>query len=160
MVSQQSTTIPLDFTHLKPKIRSWNKQGCYTHPVEDDESITNYILNDKENFSKFNYILQHSGLAKKYFEKNGYTLAVVPDKFMKDVCTMKLSKFDAFYIIQKHTINNAIRPCDIGSDTLWIQNNFKEFINLSQRYWNSSKIIGHKKCSNGYIFLVDSLVSQ
>lgn len=156
MVSQQSTTIPLDFTHLRPKNRC--NRVCLTHPlIEDDETITNYILNDKENFSKFNYILQHSGLAKKYFQDNGYTLAVVPDKFMEDVCTMKLSKPDAFYIIQKHTINNAIRPCDIGEDTLWIQNRFKEFINLSQRYWNNSKIIGYKKCSNGYIYLVDRL---
>lgn len=159
MVSQQSTTIPLDFTHLRPKNR--DRRWCsITHPIEDNETITNYILNDKDNFSKFNYILQHSGLAKKYFQDNGYTLAVVPDKFMEDVCTMKLSKPDAFYIIQKHTINNAIRPCDIGGDTLWIQNRFKEFINLSQHYWNNSKILGYKKCSNGYIYLIDRLASS
>ena len=51
MVSQQSTTIPLDFTHLRPKNR--DRRGCsITHPVEDNETITNYILNDKDNFSK------------------------------------------------------------------------------------------------------------
>lgn len=159
MVSQQSTTIPLDFTHLKPKIHLWNRPTCFTHPVEDDESITNYILNDIENFSKFNYILQHSGLAKMFFENNNYTLAVIPDKFMKDVCTTKLSKFDAFYIIQKHTINNAIRPCDIGDDTLWIQNRHKEFVTLSQKYWNNAKIMGNKKCSNGYIYIVDRIIN-
>lgn len=156
MVSQQSTTIPLDFTHLKPK---FVRPACYIHPVQDNDTITNYILNDKDSFSKFNYILQFSGLAKMFFENNNYTLAVVPDKFMENVCVMKLSKFDAFYIIQKHTINTAIRPCDIGDDTLWIQNRHKEYINLSQKYWNNAKIMGYKKCSNGYIYIVDKLIS-
>ncbi len=158
MVSQQSTTIPLDFTHLEPKYKNWDRRTCYMHPIEDNDTITNALLDDSENFSKFTFILQHSGLAKKFFEKNNYTLAVIPDKFMTDICTVKLTKFDAYYIILKHTINNAVRPCDIGEDTLWMQNGHKEFFNLSQKYWNNAKIMGNKKCSNGYIYIVDRLI--
>ena len=158
MVSQQSTVMALDFTHLEPKFKTWDRRTCYMHPVQDNDTITNALLDDPDNFSKFTFILQHSGLAKQFFENNNYTLAAIPDKFMNDVCTTKLSKFDAFYIIRKHTINNAVRPCDIGQDTLWMQNGHKELFYLSRKYWNNAKIMGHKQCSNGYIFIVDRLI--
>jgi len=157
MVSQQSTNIPLDFTHLQPKFNKWDKRICYMNPVEDIDTITNHLIDD-DNFSKFLFILQHSGLAKKFMDKNNYTLAVIPNDFMNNICTTKLTKFDAYYIILKHSINNSVRPCDIGDDTLWIQNGHKEYINLSQTYWNDSKIMGHKNCSNGYIYIVDRLI--
>lgn len=158
MVSQQSTTIPLDFTHLEPKFQTWDRRTCYMNPVEDNESITNALLNDAEHFSKFLFILQLSGLAQKFLAKNGYTLAVIPDKYMQDVCTLKMSTFDAYYIILKHTINNAVRPCDIGNDTLWMQNGHREFFHLTKDYWNNAKIMGSKYCSNGYIYIVDRLI--
>lgn len=158
MVSQQSTIIYRDFTHLEPKFSCWDKRTCYMNPVEDCDTITNMLIDDKEHFSKFLFILQYSGLAEKFLRTNNYTLAVVPNEFMKDVCTTKLSQFDAYYIILKHMINNSIRPCDIGSDTLWIQNGHKEFLKLSQNYWNAAKIMGYKQCSNGYIYIVDKLI--
>lgn len=159
MVSQQSTNIPLDFTHLRPKFNTWDKNTCYMNPVQDMDTITNHLIDDKENFSKFLFILQHSGLAKKLMDTNNYTLAVVPNDFMKNVCTTKLTQFEAYHIIQKHLINNLIRPRDIGTDTLWIQNANKEFLDLSQKYWNDAKIMGSKNCSNGYIYIVDRLIS-
>lgn len=157
MVSQQSTTIPLDFTHLEPKFKTWDKRTCYMHPTEDNETIANQLLDD-EHFSKFLFILQLSGQAKKMLDTNNYTLAVVPNQFMAKVCTTQLSKFDALCIIKKQLINNSIRPCDIGSDSLWIQNSNKEFVTLSQRYWNDAKILGSKQCSNGWIYIVDRLI--
>ncbi len=158
MVSLQSTVIPLDWTHLVPKFSSFDRRTCYMHPVEDEDTITSALLDDEENFSKFSFILQHSGLAKKFFENNNYTLAVVPNKFMKDICTLKMSKFDARYIILKHMMNNALRPFDIGDDMLWQTNGNKEFFNLTQKYWNNAKIMGNRKCSNGYIYIVDRLI--
>lgn len=158
MVSQQSTTIPLDFTHLEPKFKTWDKRTCYMHPTEDSDTIANKLLDDQENFSKFLFILQLSGQAKKMLDTNNYTLAVVPNQFMKKVCTTQLSKFDAFCIVRKHLINNSIRPLDIGIDTLWIQNANLEFVDLSARYWNNAKILGSKQCSNGWIYIVDRLI--
>lgn len=158
MVSQQSTTLPLDFTHLLPKFKYGNKQTCFVHPTQDIDSITNNLLNDKENFSKFLFILQLSGLSKKFMDKNGFTLAVVPNKYLQDICTLQLSRFDAYYIILKHVINNSIRPFDIGGDTLWISNGHNSLFNLNKSYWKNSKIIGTKQCSNGYIYIIDKLV--
>lgn len=160
MVSQQSTTIPLDFTHLLPKFKYGNRQTCFTHPIEDNDSITDNIMYDKEHFSKFWFILQLSGLSKKFVEKNGFTLAVVPNKYMEHICTLRLSKFDAYYIILKHVINNAIRPIDICNDTLWIRNGHNELFQLNKNYWKTSKIIGTKQCSNGYIYIIDKLITD
>lgn len=157
MVSQQSTTIPLDFTHLQPKFKYGNKRTCFTHSIEDQDSITD-ILVDDENFSKFLFILQYSGLAEKYKRMNGFTLAVVPNSLMNNVCTTELSRSDARYIILKHTINNAIRLSDVNDDLIWMQNGLNEFFTLSQLYWNQAKIMGTKQCSNGYIYIIDRIL--
>ncbi len=157
MVSQQSTIIPLDFTHLQPKFKYGNKRACFTHSIEDQDSITD-ILVDDENFSKFLFILQYSGLAEKYKRMNGFTLAVVPNYLLNNVCTTELSRSDARYIILKHTINNAIRLSDVHDDLIWMQNGLNEFFTLSQLYWNQAKIMGTKQCSNGYIYIVDRIL--
>ena len=157
MVSQQSTVIPLDFTHLQPKFKFGDKRTCFTHSIEDEDSITD-ILADDVNFSKFLFILQYSGLAEKYRRMNGFTLAVVPNKFMSNVCTTELSRADARFIILKHTMNNAIRLSDVGDDLIWMQNGLPEFFTLSRLYWNDAKIMGTKQCSNGYIYIVDRIV--
>lgn len=157
MVSQQSTVIPLDFTHLQPKFKYGDKRMCFMHSTEDQDSITDNLTNDS-NFSKFLFILQYSGLAEKYKRMNGFTLAVVPNAFMTNVCTTELSRQDALYIILKHTINNAIRLFDIGDDIIWMQNGLPEFFELSCSYWNDAKIMGNKQCSNGYIYIVDRII--
>jgi len=154
MVSQQSTTMPLDFTHLQPKF----KFGCFTHStIEDQDSITDVLVDDV-NFSKFLFILQHSGLAEKFKRMNGFTMAVVPNKFLDNICTTKLSRQDARFIILKHTMKNAIRLSDICDDMVWMQNSLPEFFTLSTLYWNDAKIMGNKQCSNGYIYIVDRLI--
>lgn len=157
MVSQQSTTIPLDFTHLKPKFKFGDRRTCYIHPIQDQDSITDSLIDDLE-FSKFVFILQYSGLAEKYKRMNGFTLAAVPNKFLQDTCTTELSKADARYIILKHTINNAIRLHDVKDDLIWMQNGLSELFILSQLYWNTAKIMGTKQCSNGYIYIVDKII--
>lgn len=157
MVSQQSTIIPLDFTHLQPKFKYGNKRSCFMHSIQDQDSITDVLMDD-ENFSKFLFILQYSGLAEKYKRMNGFTLAVVPNSWLTNVCTTELSRKDARYIILKHTINNAIRLSDVGDDLIWMQNGLDEFFTLSKLYWNESKIMGTKQCSNGYIYIVDKLL--
>jgi len=157
MVSQQSTIIPLDFTHLQPKWKYGNKRTCFTHPIEDQDSITDSLIDD-ENFSKFFFILQYSGMAEKFKRMNGFTLSVVPNSFLTNVCTTELSRADARYIILKHTMNNAIRLSDVGEDLIWMQNGLNEFFALSELYWNDAKIMGTKQCSNGYIYIVDRIV--
>jgi hypothetical protein len=155
MVSQQSTTIPLDYTHLVPKFKYGNRRSCFVHSVEDDESITDDLSMDSE-FSKFFFILQLSGYAEKYKRMNGFTLAVVPNKFLN--CVQNLDKSDAMNIILKHTINNAIRLFDIHDDLIWMQNGLSEMFTLSSSYWNDAKIMGDKQCSNGYIYIVDRII--
>lgn len=157
MVSQQSTTIPLDFTHLQPKFKFGDKRTCFTHSIEDQDSITDVLVDDL-NFSKFLFILQYSGLAEKFKRMNGFTLAAVPNKFLDNICTTQLSRADARLIILKHTMKNAIRLCDIGNDIVWMQNYLPEFFTLSTLYWNDAKIMGNKQCSNGYIYIVDRLI--
>lgn len=157
MVSQQSTTIPLDFTHLMPKFKYGDKRTCFMHSIQDQDSITDLLVDD-ENFTTFLFILQLSGLADKYRRMNGFTLAAVPNKFLTNVCTTQLSKSDARYIILKHTINNAIRLHDVGDDLIWMWNGLQEYFTLSKLYWNKAKIMGEKQCSNGYIYIVDRLI--
>lgn len=156
MVSQQSTTIPLDYTHLVPKFKYGNRRSCFVHPIEDDESITDNLSQDTE-FSKFFFILQLSGFAEKYKRMNGFTLAVVPNKFLR-CCVQQMDKSEAMNIILKHTMNNAIRLFDIHDDLIWMQNGLSEMFTLSSTYWNDAKIMGDKQCSNGYIYIVDRII--
>lgn len=165
MVALQSTTIPLDFTHLEPKFQNGDRRTCFTHPVEDEDSISDTLLSttarangDSNGFDRFAFILQYSGLAEKYRRMNGYTLAVVPDDFMGGVDTLCMSRADARRIILRHTINHAIRLSDISCDLAWMQNGMDEFFTLSDRTWNDAIIMGTKQCSNGYIYIVDRLI--
>lgn len=158
MVSMQSTTIPLDFTHLQPKFKNGDLRNCYMNPTEDQDSIFDILADDRANFRLFMFILQYSGLAEKYRRKNGYTLAVVPDTFLKDVCVNKMSRAEARRIVLRHTIPDAIRLSDLGCDQLWIHNGMDEFFTLSRRSWNDAVVMGTRQCSNGYIYVVDRLI--
>ncbi len=163
MAALQSTHIPIDFTHLQPIRQPMCTQKAYREQHETNQcgekSIFRTLHENKEEFSKFYFIVVLSGLYDLLDRTNGYTLAVVPDLLFPTSCEItSLSKFEARNIVMKHLMRDAIRLCDLEDDIFWMSNGHRERFTLSQEYWNRARILGSRKCSNGYIYLVDNFV--
>lgn len=165
MTSVQSTHVPLDFTHLMP-IRT-NRCGWRARREQTETNVCGELSvfreleqNKDDGFSKFFFIVVRSDLYDWLDRTNGYTLAVVPDAlFPASFDLTRLTRAGARNIVMKHLMRDAIRLCDLEDDVFWMVNGHRERFVLSRMYWNSARITGSRKCSNGYIYLLDSLVA-